>query len=85
MTPQPRIIDGAKLLQIRGDGAQLYAWGDGASEQLWVPPSNRATNVRIGMTGRLFYRNTGRRGLYCFLPYGSSLMDAGTGSGRGPH
>lgn len=77
-----RVIDGARLVQIRPkDGAQLYVWGDASSDSMWICGRDRAANVRVGMTGRLIYRSTQKRGVCCFLPYGSNLF----GAARGAH
>lgn len=62
-----KIIEDVTLSEIReGDGAQLYVWGGGVDDCLWLTGRNRADNVRVGDKGRLVYRSTASEGLYWF-------------------
>ena len=62
-----KIIEGVTLVEKRKqDGAQLYRWGDGPNECMWLCGWNRPSNVSVGDKGRLVYRSTPNYGLYFF-------------------
>ncbi len=62
-----RVIENVTLVEIRPeDGAQLYQWGDGWDESLWLTGWNCASRVKVGDKGRLVYRATPQSGLYWF-------------------
>jgi len=62
-----KIITGVTLVAIRqGDGAQLYEWGSGSNDCLWLCGRNCASNVKVGDVGRLIYRSTASEGLWWF-------------------
>ena len=66
-TKTGRVIEGVTLVEIReGDGAQCYKWGDEWNESMWLCGWNCASNVKVGMKGRLVYRVTPQSGLYWF-------------------
>jgi hypothetical protein len=54
---KPKVIENVYLAEIRQeDGAQLFTWGEGENECMWLNGVQRAYGVQVGERGRLEYR-----------------------------
>ena len=64
------IIENVQLVEInRKTNSQHYKWGIGLYDSMWLTGNDRASDVKVGMMGKLVKVAGEHYHLYKFVPY----------------